>query len=119
MSGVQHLEQLVQLTRELLDTVDREELSVDAIHQMMERREACIKALGKTGQTLHRKHLSSPDRMHLEELFDTFDKLEAKLRNAFEEKLTQQQSRLEETAKSKQAVKGYRKSSEKPDISFY
>lgn len=119
MSGIQYLEQLVQMTQQLLTTLNQEELSVDAIHQMMERRAACIKNLERTGDSLHKKHLSAPDRMQLEALFNTFDELEKKLRNAFAEKLSQQQSSLEETTRSKQAVKSYRKSSEKPDISFY
>src|SRR5690625_754478 len=119
MSGIQCLEQLVQMTEQLLTTLNQKELSVEAIHQMMERRATCIKSLENTGDSLHKKHLSAQDRMQMEKLFNTFDELEKKLRKALAEKLSQQQISLEETAKSKQAVKSYRKSSETPDISFY
>jgi len=115
---IRQLEELNQLTRQLNDQLEKEELPLHSIQQMMAQRERCIQQLGAAGQA-HHSHLSSPDQKRITRLFDRFEQLDQTFRNLLRESLRQQQSRIAETNRNRQAVKSYRESSEKPDISFY
>jgi len=115
---IRQLEELNQLTRQMNDQLEKEELPLQSIQQMMEQRERCIQQLGAAGQA-HRSHLSSPDQKRITRLFDRFEQLDQTFRNLLRESLRQQQFRIAETSRNRQAVKSYRESSERPDISFY
>jgi len=115
---IRQLEELNQLTRQLNDQLEKEELPLQSIQQMMERRERCIQQLGTAGQA-HRSHLSPTDQKRITRLFDRFEQLDQTFRSSLRESLRRQQSRIAETSRNRQAVKSYRESSEKPDISFY
>src|SRR5690625_4780780 len=113
------LEELIQLTRQMNDQLEKEELPLQSIQQTMEQRERWIQQLEADGNQTHRSLLSSPDQKRMEKLFDRFEQLDQTFRNLLRESLHRQQSRIAETSRNRQAVKSYRESSERPDISFY
>src|SRR5690625_2009733 len=115
---IRQLEELNQLTRQLNDQLEKEELPLQSIQQMMAQRERWIPQLGAAGQA-HHSHRSSPAQKRSTRLFDRFEQLDQTFRNLLRQSLRQQQFRIAETSRNRQAVKSYRDSSERPDISFY
>lgn len=115
----QQLQNLNNITGRILLELKEKELSVSAIRQMMDRREQCIEKLHRISRTFQGKPVPSGKRAAFETLFDEFIHQNSKLRKALRETLQHQQKRLNQTSKSRQAIKTYHKTSDKPDISFF
>lgn len=114
----QELQQLNLASRSILTELEKEELSLDHVQHVLDRREVSIRELGILSRTFNAQELPKEKQVAIQSLFNDFMALNKRIQNRLGATLDQYRENLADATKRREAEDKYN-ALKTPDISYF